>query len=218
LPDAPTLIIYIGNLEAGSPKPSKGLFGSIWEASPRLSSENRLEYVAAYEEFIEMMIITQGPIALPKRVLMGLALWIAAELCAFALIVSYLGVAGAILLGLVTSLMGFSLLRRLGQDAASSLKQVFGTQGRVLKPESMVDGTISAIAGVLLILPGFLSDLVGLALSAPSIRLWLAHRMQLHGRSWTAQTRPRRRDQVIELDDREWRRLDDTAPDLRGHR
>ncbi len=162
------------------------------------------------------MQITHGPVELPKRVLLGLALWFAAELCAFALVVSYLGVAGTLLLGLLTSLMGFSLLRRLGQDAASSLRQVLNTQGFVLRPESMVDGTISAIAGVLLILPGFLSDLVGLALSAPAIRLWLANRMKWQGAAFTAQSRPRRREQVIDLEDREWRRLDDPAPDLRG--
>jgi UPF0716 protein FxsA len=164
------------------------------------------------------MQITHGPVELPKRLLLGFALWFAAELCAFALVVSYVGLAGALLLGLLTSLMGFSLLRRLGQDAASSLKQVLNTQGLVLRPESMFDGTISAIAGVLLILPGFLSDLVGLALSAPMIRLWLASRMKWQGAPFTAQSRSRRRDEVIDLDDGEWRRLDDRAPDLRGRR
>ncbi|WP_020173969.1 FxsA family protein [Methyloferula stellata] len=162
------------------------------------------------------MQITHGPVELPKRLLLGFALWFAAELCAFALVVAYIGLAGALLLGLLTSLMGFSLLRRLGQDAASSLRQVLGTQGVVLKPESMVDGTISAIAGVLLILPGFLSDLVGLALSAPMIRLWLANRMHWQGASFTAQSQPRRRDEVIDLTDGEWRRLDDSAPNPRG--
>jgi UPF0716 protein FxsA len=144
--------------------------------------------------------------------------WFAAELCTFALVVSLLGVGGALLLGLLTSFMGFSVLRRLGQDAATNLRQVLGTRGLALKPESMVDGTISAIAGVLLILPGFLSDLVGLALSAPAIRLWLASRMKWRGSSWTPQSSPRPHHQVIELNDQEWRRLDDAAPDLRGRR
>ncbi len=160
---------------------------------------------------------SQGVLDVPRRVLLGLTIWLVAELCAFAFVVSVLGVAGAILLGLITTLMGFSLLRRLGQNAAASFKQALGAGSHSLTPESMVDGTMAGIAGVLLILPGFLSDFVGLALSTPSIRLWLANRMKWRGASWSTQTRPRR-DQVIDLSDQEWRRIDDPAPDLRGQR
>ena len=48
------------------------------------------------------------------------------------------------------------------------------------------------------------------------IRLWLANRMKWRA-IWAAQTRTKRRAEVIDLETREWRRLDDTAPDLRGH-
>lgn len=174
-----------------------------------------------YKEFIEMQS-SQGlrdhKTDVPRRVLLGLTIWLAAELCAFALVVSILGVAGALLLGLLTTVMGFSLLRRLGQDAALGFRQALNAGRHTLTPESMVDGTMAGIAGVLLILPGFLSDLVGLALSTPSIRLWLANRMKWRSASWSTQARPRRRDQVIELSEQEWRRIDDSAPDLRGQR
>ncbi len=152
-----------------------------------------------------------GQIKLPARMGLALALWFIAELWAFVLVVSYLGFAGALLLGLVTSLIGFTLLRRLGQSAASNLRRVFGQRGLVLETQSVLDGTIAGLGGLLLILPGFLSDLLGLALSAPSIRGWIAARVAaLAGRQ------PQHRSRVIDLNAQEWRRLDDTAPDLSG--
>jgi UPF0716 protein FxsA len=153
---------------------------------------------------------------LPKWILIGLILWFAAEFCAFALVVSFAGLAGALLLGLATTLIGISLLRQLGRDAAFSLRQVFEKPGLAVKSETLVDGGFAAVGATLLILPGFLSDFVGLALSAPSIRLWLANRFKGH------KTEPRRkhqpREQVIDLGAQEWRRIDDAASDLRGHR
>lgn len=145
---------------------------------------------------------------------MALGIWLAAEICAFILVVSVLGAGGAVLLGLLTSVIGFSQLRRLGQGAASSLRRVFGPRGVVLKQDSVVDGTIAAIGGVLLILPGFLSDLIGLALSAPSVRLWIVDHMKWVKPVSRRKAKPRR-ERIIDLDDQEWRRIDEAKPDLR---
>ncbi len=144
---------------------------------------------------------------------MALGLWLAAEFITFLLVVSFFGLTGAVLLGLATSLIGFSLLRRLGKDGAASLRRVMNRKGIQLQRESLVDGTLAAIGGVLLILPGFLSDFIGLALSAPSIRFWLANRIKWPQKASRAKTRPRR-DGIIDLDDREWRRIDDAKPDF----
>jgi UPF0716 protein FxsA len=152
-----------------------------------------------------------------KQAIAGLALWFIAELCAFALVVSVFGIAGALLLGLLTSLIGFQLLRRLGRDAAFGLNQIFGTGGGVaFQPDALVDGTIAAIGGALLILPGFLSDLVGLALSTPSIRLWLAAKAKWFQRPGGLGTKARR-DHVIDLRAGEWQRTGDAEPDFRRH-
>jgi UPF0716 protein FxsA len=150
-----------------------------------------------------------------KQIILGIALWCAAELAAFLLVVSFFGVSGALLLGLVTSLLGFSLLKRLGRGAAANLRHVLNTQGLVLQPGSLVDGSLAAIGAALLILPGFISDLVGLGLSAPSIRFWLVSRLKD-----LKSVRPRQeppRDHVIDLGAQEWRRIDEAEPDLRGH-
>jgi len=162
------------------------------------------------------MSASQSLIINPKHLVLGLALWFVAELCAFSLVVSVFGIAGALLLGLLTSLIGFQLLRRLGRDAASGLKQILRTGGGVaFQPDSLVDGTMAAIGGTLLILPGFLSDFVGLALSAPSIRLWLATKVKWF-QTGGIRSKPRR-DDVIDLSAQDWRRIDDAKPDLNGH-
>ncbi len=49
--------------------------------------------------------------------------------------------------------------------------------------EAVLDGTLAGLGAVLLILPGFVSDLVGLALAAPSIRFWVTERLTL-GTPW----------------------------------
>ena len=64
----------------------------------------------------------------------------------------------------------------------------------------MVETGLHALATTLLILPGFASDLVGLALKAPSIRAGLAKR--LRGQS------ERRGPRTIDLKPNEWKSLD----------
>ncbi len=162
------------------------------------------------------MRMRRRQIELPKQIILGIALWFAAELAAFWLVVAFFGIAGALLLGLATSLIGFSLLKRLGRGAAANLRQVLDTRGLVLQPGALFDGSLAAVGATLLILPGFVSDLVGLALSAPSIRSWFASRLK----GWKP-AQPKQspmRDQVIDLGAQEWRRIDEAEPDLRGHR
>jgi UPF0716 protein FxsA len=191
------------------------LIYAIWEAAPGLSSKITRLNMPSFKRTYSIRGSFR-PIEPPKWIIIGVALWLVGEFCAFALVVSFFGLAGALLLGLATTVIGFSLLRQLGRDAAFSLRQVFEKPGRAVKSETLVDGGFAAIGATLLILPGFLSDFVGLALSAPSIRLWLANRFKGH------KTEPRRkhqpREQVIDLGAQEWRRIDDAASDLRGHR
>jgi UPF0716 protein FxsA len=161
------------------------------------------------------MRIGQPQIELPKWIAIGLAAWCIAEICVFTLIVSVLGIGSALLLGLLTSLLGFWVLRRLGRDAAVNLRQIVNTRGLVLNAGSLVDGSLAALGAVLLILPGFLSDCVGLALSVPAVRFWFASKIKS-----TRSQKPKRRygpDPVIDLGTGEWRRIDEAATDLPSH-
>jgi UPF0716 protein FxsA len=124
-----------------------------------------------------------------------LLVWLICEALAFAAVVHALGVGAAILIGLATSLVGALALRGLGRTAVAALRGGLGT-GREVK---LLDGGLAALGAALLLLPGFLSDLVGLALLAPSIRTRVAAR--------AARPKPTG---VVELDPGEWRRLDET--------
>jgi UPF0716 protein FxsA len=142
-----------------------------------------------------------------------LALWLASEVAAFALIVARISFSGAVLLCLLTSLAGFAMLRRVGLDAASRLRLALSKRSReqgLLSREAMLDGTLAGLGSILLILPGFVSDFIGLALAAPSIRIWVTERLQF-GKFGRASSPRRGAPQVIELTPQEWSRLDERS-------
>jgi UPF0716 protein FxsA len=74
-----------------------------------------------------------------------------------------------------------------------------------LSREAVLDGTLAGLGAVLLILPGFVSDFVGLALAAPSVRFWVTERLKLGKFGRPAAPK------VIELVPREWSRHDGPA-------
>lgn len=123
------------------------------------------------------------------------AAWIVIEILAFMFVVHAVGLLAATALTVGTSLLGLADVKRL-------LAYLRGRVGR-LKGQSesgaMLDGALQALASLLLILPGFASDFLGLALKSPSIRQNLAQR--IHARGPAADPR------VIDLDPREWRHV-----------
>jgi UPF0716 protein FxsA len=147
----------------------------------------------------------QPMVRLPVLFVLYLSLWLAAELAAFAAVVHVIGFAGAIVACLLTSLAGFATLRRIGLSAALRMRQAMASRGKdspVLSKEALLDGTLAGLGAVLLILPGFVSDLLGLALAAPSFRFWAADKL---GKGGAGQGQ-RRNPALIELAPREWSR------------
>ena len=127
----------------------------------------------------------------------ALAAWIVLEILAFALVVRAVGLLAAIGLAIGASLLGVADVRRLldflrTRVAARAKGESAAADG------AMLDGALQALASILLILPGFASDFVGLALKSPSVRQSLAQRLRSRAKSGD----PR----LIDLDPREWRR------------
>jgi UPF0716 protein FxsA len=126
-------------------------------------------------------IMRQPVVRLPTLFVTYLALWLGAELVAFAAVVHLIGFAGAILACILTTLAGLSTLRRVGLSAVLRLRQTVARRAntqRGLSREAVLDGTLAGLGAVLLILPGFVSDFVGLALAAPSVRFWVIERLK----------------------------------------
>ncbi len=99
---------------------------------------------------------------------LGLLLLAAAEIALLILVVQQIGLGLTLLLVLVTSLLGGWLLRREGIRAWQALRRA-SMDGRPPGAE-MSDGLLGLLAGVLLVVPGFLTDAVGLALLVPPVR------------------------------------------------
>jgi len=132
-----------------------------------------------------------------------LVLWLGSEILVFLLVVYVAGLSGAILFGLLTSLVGFVVLRRLGMTASMGFQE--GMRAREsLSREALFDGSLAALGSLLLILPGFVSDLVGLALIAPTIRTFVTERLQFG--KFGNKRGPRQTPPTIELSPDEWTR------------
>ncbi len=147
----------------------------------------------------------------PSRFIAGIFVWLALELAAFIAVVQTIGLGGALLLGMATSLAGLVLLRQTGDGALARLRSAL--LGAPKRPGDLLDGLIRALSAFLLILPGFVSDLAGLALAAPSIRQFLARRFGGPGR---AAAGPRRGNpEVVDLAPGEWVSIDHPAEPMR---
>lgn len=151
---------------------------------------------------------------LPAWVLLSFVLWVVSEAVAYALILRLLGFAGAILLTILTSLAGLAMLRRLSLAGAWRLRRSLAMkaeQRTSLSRETIIDGALSTIGSILLILPGFVSDFAGLALAAPSIRGWVAARLPIIAGG--AAQKPRRgAPDLVDLSPQDWSRRDERGP------
>jgi UPF0716 protein FxsA len=134
-----------------------------------------------------------------KLVAFALAAWIALEVVAFVLVVQFLGLLAAIALGVGTTLLGLSDVRRLLVYLRSRVGKPKG-KGGGKAGGALLDGGLQALGSLLLILPGFASDLVGLALKAPSIRAGVAGRLRDRDKT-------RKGPRTIDLAPNEWKNL-----------
>jgi UPF0716 protein FxsA len=128
----------------------------------------------------------------------ALAAWLLLEALAFVIVVELFGVTAALALALATTLIGLFDIKKLFDYLRR--RSGFGRTTKEGEPKpDMVETGLHALATTLLILPGFASDLVGLALKAPSIRAGLAKRLRGEGR---------RGPRTIDLKPNEWKSLD----------
>src|SRR3954465_9055411 len=99
---------------------------------------------------------------------MGLGLLVLVELVVFVLVAGWIGVGWTILAVLGTSALGAVLLGRQGTRAIQDLRE----RARPRRPAGRELGNagLAAIGGLLMLLPGFLTDLVGLLCLLPGTR------------------------------------------------
>lgn len=108
-------------------------------------------------------------------------IWPLVEIALFVTLGSALGLGLTLLVVLGTGALGVAILRGQGLRSADRLRQRMAD----LRNPLAVAGSdaLRMLAGVLLILPGFLTDFIGLLLLVPFVRLllvaWLARRFSV---------------------------------------
>ena len=153
-----------------------------------------------------------------------LLVWPLAEIAGFVLMGHLVGLWGTLGLVIGSAVIGALLLRMQGMHLLRQLSAM-GRQGQMPGRE-LVNGGMMVVAAILLLLPGFLTDILGLLLLIPLVRnvIWsqVGRRFVVvrPGRDEVMRTRPREpsaapQDKtagpVIDLEEQEFRR-DPTSP------
>ncbi|SEO85751.1 FxsA family protein [Trujillonella endophytica] len=103
-----------------------------------------------------------------RRVRTAFGVLALAEVVVFILVAAWIGVGWTILATLVTSALGLLLLGRQGTRALTELRAQ--AQERRPSGRALGDAGLIAVGGLLMLLPGFLGDIVGLLCLLPPTR------------------------------------------------
>jgi UPF0716 protein FxsA len=106
--------------------------------------------------------------AVGRRVRVVAGLLVLAELVVFVLVAQWIGVGWTILATLATSVLGWMLLARQGTRALAELRERART--RRSPGAELGNAGLVAAGGLLMVLPGFIGDLIGLLCLLPGSR------------------------------------------------
>jgi UPF0716 protein FxsA len=145
-----------------------------------------------------------GLMSLVKWTFIGLVALPAAELLALILVAALIGWLWTAALFVATSVMGVLLLRKSGRADLNRVRTAFARDGlRAIRLET--PGVAPVIGGILLVFPGFMTDILGAALYVPALRRWAAGKLATR----TRRAGRRADEHVIDLEPSEWRHLPD---------
>lgn len=110
-----------------------------------------------------------------------------AELFVFGLVGDQIGLFNALLMALVTAVIGGAVVRHQGLQTLQNV-QIAMQKGKMPLGE-LFDGICLVIAGATLITPGFITDTIGFLLLMPAFRKTLQAGIKNHT-SWTMEGNP----------------------------
>jgi len=122
------------------------------------------------------------------------------EIAAFIVIGGQIGVATTLILILVTAIIGTMLLRRQGLAIVLQIRQEL--EANRIPARQLADGAMIAVAGILLLTPGFVTDAIGFLLFVPAFRgfVWRQIGKRLDITASPAQRHP----DIVELEKSEY--------------
>lgn len=134
------------------------------------------------------------------------------EIATFILVGQKIGVAWTLILVVVATMAGLALLRRQGFKAMKQMRAQ--ARGQAFSERRIADGFFKVVAGILLVIPGFVTDAIAILLLIPPVRGLL---IGFLGRNITVKTysqqgfsgkpgRDNRDEDVFDLDPDDFRR------------
>lgn len=99
------------------------------------------------------------------------------------------GAFNTIMIVILTGLLGASLARLEGVKTMTKVRESLN-RGE-LPAEEMLDAMLIFIAGIVLLTPGFITDLAGLALLVPKARYWFKRWLRKKFDEWLARSNQR---------------------------
>ena len=100
-----------------------------------------------------------------------------------------IGAFNTILIVILTGLLGASLARLEGMKTMTKVRDSLNRGD--LPAEEMLDAMLIFVAGVVLLTPGFITDLTGLALLVPKARYWFKRWLRKKFDEWLDKTNGR---------------------------
>jgi UPF0716 protein FxsA len=142
----------------------------------------------------------------------ALLMWPVAEIAAFIIVAEMVGTAAALALMILVSVCGVLVLRRLGGGAVTRLRATAGST-QAIGMSLNGAGAATALGGILLAVPGFITGFLGLAMVVPASRRWvLATAKRIFA------GRPRASgSEIVDLAPEEWRQVPDRELPSREH-
>jgi UPF0716 protein FxsA len=138
-----------------------------------------------------------------KWLLLALLALPLAELAVFIAVAQTIGLLWALVLMAATSMTGAMVLRHAGGNHIARVRVAMGAGGfTALQADSA--GALTLLAGILLLIPGFITDALGLLLLLAPLRRALG---ALLGRKLA----PGRADGVVDLEPAQWHQVPDAA-------
>ena len=138
-----------------------------------------------------------------KWIIIAILLLPLAEIAVFVLVAVLAGFAWAVILTLLTTLAGFLILRHAGRGKIARFR-VAVADTDVAGIQANTSGFLTVLAGLLLFLPGFLTDLIGAALLIGPVRRWCGKTFRV----WIRRRNPGDRS-TIDLAPGEWQQVPD---------
>jgi UPF0716 protein FxsA len=138
-----------------------------------------------------------------KQIAMGLIALPVAEFAAFVVVAMLIGLGAAFGLMILTSLAGVMVLRYVGRGGIAQFRVAVTDRG-VAGPGAQGAGVLVALGGILLVLPGFITDVAGALLLLPWVRRQLGATIR---RATSASGGGSAGDGVVDLAPDEWHQV-----------